>query len=246
MLKGLTTAIRTLTILPLPGRDAPNLSAALYWFVWIGALLGAILYLLARLLIFFSNSNWPQGTAAIVLVAGVILTRGLHLDGLADFADAFWGTHQREKTLAIMKDTFVGTFGIVALFLLLLIKWISLVRLIEAQQVIWIVSAAIVSRFVMVELAVVLPYARESGTAESFVNNAGTRHRLVTFFTAAGLIFLISHLIGLLVLLSGWVFARIFGFWCAHRIGGVTGDLLGACCEITETLILFALAWYFI
>jgi len=246
MLKGLITAIRTLTILPIPGKDAANFSASLYWFALIGALLGSILYGLARLIHYLSGDAWPQGAAVIILLAGIVLTRGLHLDGLADFADAFWGTHQREKTLAIMKDSFVGAFGIVALVILLLTKWMALVRLFESQQTVWIITSTIVSRSVMVELATVLPYPRETGTAKSFVDNAGIRHRLINAVLAIIFVVLISNLLGLLVLFGGWLFSRIFGFWCAHRVGGITGDLLGACCEMTETLILFSLAWFII
>lgn len=241
MLNGLITAVRTLSIIPIPGKDAEEYSASLYWFVWIGALLGAISFFLIYL-IEYSGIDWPAGTAVLVVAAGVILTRGLHLDGLADFADGFGGGYTKKRTLAIMKDTACGTFGIVAILLVLLTKWVALARLIEHDKAIWILAAFIISRSSMVELAVSLPYARENGTAASFVKGANLKHRIVTLLTAAILLYAIFGYLGILVIFLAWIFCRLFGMWCAHRVGGITGDLLGACSEMVETLVLFVVA----
>ncbi len=239
MLAGFITALRTLTIIPVPGKDAERFSSALYWFTWIGFLLGGFLFFVAMAALQIGQSKWPEGVAILVLGMSILLTRGFHLDGLADFADGFWGGHDRERTLAIMKDSFLGTFGVVSIIFILLAKWIALVRLIEIQGEIWIIAAYVVSRFILVELTVCLPYARKSGTAGAFVQEAGNRHRIVAMATSACLMFLLLGLIGLLTFALGWMFCRIFGWWCMKRVGGITGDLLGACCEATETMVLF-------
>ena len=108
MLRELITAIRTLSILPVPGKGTEDLSSALSWFPVVGALLGGLLYLLALIASSVTDGRWPEGVAAILLLAAVVLTRGLHLDGLADWADAFGGGQDRDHTLAIMKDPGTG------------------------------------------------------------------------------------------------------------------------------------------
>ena len=239
MLNGWITAMRTLTIIPVPGKDARDFSTSLYAFVWVGTLLGGILYGLTLLLQQQVGSEWPEAGAFLVVLAGVILTRGFHLDGLADVADGFWGGHSRERVLEIMKDSLLGTFGVVALILLLLGKWIVLVRLLSTGQALWLIAALIVSRVLMVDLSVRLPYARESGTASQFVKGAKLQHWLLNFIPAAIILSLLLGWQGVLVLVGGWIFGLLFGQMSRRRIGGITGDLLGACCELSEVGILF-------
>jgi adenosylcobinamide-GDP ribazoletransferase len=242
--KGLVTAFRTLSILPVPGKDAEDYSSALNGFVWVGLVLGTLLYVLAFGLYRLIGNQWSEGLALVVVVGGVLLTRGFHLDGLADFADGFWGGYTKERTLAIMKDSSLGTFGVVALVVTLLAKWIALVRLFELSDFIWIVSAYVISRTMLVELTVALPYAREQGTAGPFIRGAGQRHRFVALVAAAVILFLINGTIGIAVLAIVWSLCRVFGMWCLKRVGGITGDLLGACSELSETLVLFLAVFY--
>jgi adenosylcobinamide-GDP ribazoletransferase len=171
------------------------------------------------------------------------MTRGLHLDGLADWADGFSGGRDRDDTLAIMKDPQVGTFGVLAVTLVLLLKYIAILRMVSVGSLHWIVPAYVVSRTVMVELSVWLPYARpEGGTAGPFVNNARTRHRLLAPALAVILLLAFSGWAGLVLLAAGFTVCRFLGIWFHRRVGGVTGDLLGACCEIVETGLLFSCA----
>lgn len=239
-MKGLITAIRTLTILPLPFKGSSIFSTALYWFVWVGAMLGGIVYLMVLGISQIDRFNWHQGTAVLVIGLGIFLTRGFHLDGLADFADAFWGAYDREKTLAIMKDSFLGTFGVIALIVILFAKWVAIVRLLELNAGIWIMGAYIVSRFLMVEMIVCFPYARESGTAGPFFVGSGFRHRLVAFLSATLMLFFLFSYQGLILLIIGWIFCRLLGLWCLKRVGGITGDILGTCGEVSETLVLIS------
>ena len=238
---GLVTALRTLTALPVPGRDAVTLTAALPWFPAVGLLLGALLYGFAIGLSHLTAGRWPAGVAVAVVVAGVLLTRGLHLDGLADWADGFWGARDREKSLAIMKDSCVGAFGAVAIVCVLLAKWVCLAALLERNDAEWILAALVISRTMQVYLAVSQPYARaEGGTAAPFVKGATKRHRALTVFGALVLLLAAGHLdwMWLFAFALAWVATRFFGRWCRRRVGGITGDLLGACSELTETLAL--------
>ncbi len=243
-MNGLITALRLLSILPAPGQDAKEMSSALPWFPLTGAILGGALYGLALLADGWSGGGWPNGVAAAVLLGGVVLTGALHLDGLADWADSFGGQN-KQAALEIMKDSRTGTFGVIALIIILLIKWISLVRLIEADAFVWIIAACIVSRTMQVELAVYLPYARaEGGTGASIVQGARRSHRIWALLSALIMLAVLGGQAGVLGLGAGWAACRGFGWWCRRRLGGVTGDLLGAGSEIVETLILviFSLA----
>ena len=240
MIRECTTAFRLLTMIPIPGRDTERLSDALYWFPIVGLALGGVLWATATLLRFIAP-DWAMGPAAVVVASGAVLTLFLHLDGLADWADAFTGTKDRAQTLRIMKDPCVGAFGAIALILVLLLKWVSVTRLIESDALHWLLGAYVISRALQVDLAVALPYARaEGGTGGPFVEGARTRHRAVALLVALGLVLLVSGPAGGLALLAAWLPARVLAIWFHRRIGGVTGDLLGAASELIETGVLFA------
>jgi adenosylcobinamide-GDP ribazoletransferase len=244
MLNGFVTAVRTLTILPVPGKDSERLASALPWFPLVGGLLGAALYGLAR-----AAGLLPDGVSAAavgavaLLVAGTVLTRGLHLDGLADFADGFGGSRDRERVLAIMKDSSVGAFGAVALTVVLVAKFAAFHSILGLKLWEWVPVALIVSRTVQVELAAALPYARpEGGTAGSFVQGSRGWHRFVAAVVGLALCVGAAGPAGAAALPAGWIVARLLGVWYKRRVGGITGDLLGATSEMVETALLLAAA----
>lgn len=241
MMRGLISAIRTLTAVPIPGRDAEKMSSALPWFPVVGLLLGLVICGTIELPALAMGRTWPEGLAILAVVAGVFLTRAIHLDGLADWADGFWGSRERERVLAIMKDPHIGSFGTVAVVSLILAKWVFLVPLIAAGETSWIIAAFVISRTMPVVLLAAEPYARcEGGTAAPFARGAGQKHLAVAMLLATVLLVLFCGLqwIWPAVILAGWGFARLFGAWCRMRVGGVTGDLLGACTEIVESGVL--------
>ncbi|HEJ83120.1 MAG TPA: adenosylcobinamide-GDP ribazoletransferase, partial [Desulfobacteraceae bacterium] len=149
-LNGLGTALKTLTAMPWPGRDGDDFATSLPWFPVVGLLLGAILYALSLPWELLPVAPWPSGVALLLTAADVCLTRGLHLDGLADWADSVGGLVGREKRLAIMKDTALGTFGGLALILALLAKWIAFERLISCGNAVSLIPVFIISRTMMV------------------------------------------------------------------------------------------------
>jgi adenosylcobinamide-GDP ribazoletransferase len=233
---GFVTAARTLTWLPIPGREAASFASALPWFPLVGAFLGLALHGAALL----TGQGWPGGTALLVVAGGTLLTRGLHLDGLADTADGLFGGRTRERALAIMKDSRMGAFGGIALVLALLAKLVAVSRLATLSATAWLVPAYVASRTVQAALSACMPYAREEGTAGAFVTAAGPRHAVGAI--AAAMVILVG-LGG-----PGWRWpaalgmalcvAILLGAGFRRRVGGITGDLLGAASELTETAVL--------
>jgi adenosylcobinamide-GDP ribazoletransferase len=240
-MKGLITALRTLTIFPLPGREAQDLSRALPWFPLVGLLLGFILTALGILWSRLVSTDWPEGGAVLLLGAQILLTGGLHLDGLADWADAMGGPREKESRLTIMKDPRVGSFGVLALIMALLLKWVIYTRLIAKGHLIGLFPVLILSRAMMVELITTLPYARSGqGTAGPFVNGASPRHRWIAL--AIALCFCLCFgFAGLSLFFFGWGMTLVLGKSFKKGFGGITGDLLGTTNEILE--ILFLMIW---
>ncbi len=234
-LHGITTAFRTLSILPVPGRDAERFSDALYWFPVVGLVLGGILALTGMILAPLS----PPITAVILLLEGTLLTRGFHLDGLADCADGFGGGHTPERSLEIMKDSHVGAFGVMALVLNLLLKAACLYGLIRAGAWSWIPLAYVLSRMGQVSQIVEQPYARRQGIVSRFIEGAAPKHRNTVWLI--GMLLGIG-LLGLRAGIAAWGVAILLqkgiGAYSRRRIGGITGDVLGATSELLEAALL--------
>lgn len=242
MLRGLVTAWRTLTAVPIPGRDTDSPVQALPWFPVVGLVLGTVPALLSMASDIL-GLVWPLALGTVLVLAGILLTRGLHLDGVADWADGFWGGRDREHTLRIMKDPCVGSFGTIALVIVLLAKWVGYVGLaLDGNGWRWIAAAYVLSRTMQVDLACGWNYARpEGGTGAAFIRDAGWRQWFPAFAVALVMLATLSYdYWRLLVFLPlTWGFTRLFGGWCQRKVGGVTGDLLGAASELIETGVLF-------
>jgi adenosylcobinamide-GDP ribazoletransferase len=241
MFRGLVTALRTLTILPVPGKEAEKLSSALPWFPFVGLLIGGALY---GIMVLYARSGfmvWPEGVAAAIVACSIVLTRAMHLDGLADAADGFGCRKDKATVLSVMKDPHVGAFGVIAIVAALLIRFVAITRLVASGPAIVVLAAAVVSRTMLVEIATTLPYARtEGGTASPFVSGSTWKHRLAGLITGALLLCATcGPVVGGASLIVGWLICRVFAWWCKKKIQGVTGDLLGACSEIVETAVLF-------
>lgn len=241
MIRGFITAMRTLTILPMPGKDAERMANALYYFPLAGALIGG----LVTLVVWFLGSVliWPVGAGVAGVLISSWVTRGLHLDGLSDTVDGYYGAVIRERRLEIMKDHHVGAFGVVAIVLVLLMKAAALFQLAIYGHWAWIPVPFILARLIQVLLAVTLPYARnEGGTAEAFVKQAGVSHFIVASAGALILCGGLTQLGGLALFVITFLIGHLLAWWMKRAFGGVTGDLLGFASELVESVLLFAIA----
>jgi adenosylcobinamide-GDP ribazoletransferase len=239
-MRGLITAIRTLTILRLPGRDADNFADALPWFPVVGALIGFLVTLLAWGVGW--QLHWVLGAGALCVALSTLLTGGLHLDGLADAFDSFGG-HTREKKLEIMKDPRIGSFGVMALCIAMLIKFTALVLLSGMPDPKWIILPFVLSRTAQVALIAALPYARsEGGTGKRFVEGADINHATIAALIGIGASALISPFYGLLLAAVGCLVVLLLWVWMRRAFGGITGDLIGMGSEIVEVSLFVVLA----
>jgi adenosylcobinamide-GDP ribazoletransferase len=241
MLKGLITAIRTLTVIPVPGKEGEDFSSALPWFPVVGLLLGIILYGVSFLWTILHFEKWTWGCAIIVSALLIWLTRGLHVDGLADWADSLGG-FGRERRLAIMKDSSLGAFGVMALVLGIIIKLVAFERIITSGSFILFIIIPVISRNMLVELQTTLPYAgSEQGMAGAFIKNATNRHRIISHGVSLA-ICVCFGITGILLFLSAFAITMFLKGMFRRQFNGITGDLLGASNEIIEVILLMIVA----
>ena len=246
LVKHFAAAFRFLTIIPLPGRlgtDEDDLKGALPYFSLVGIVLG----LLAGAAAWFLYSSFPPLVAAVFLTLILLSFSGaLHLDGLADSADGFFSSRKRELILEIMRDSRIGVMGVVALVMLLLLKVSALAQLDPKNAVQAAILMPIAGRSALVLMMFLLPYVRpEGGMGTIFYPQRKGLVLLLTLVLFSGSCVVILGTYGMVavmvVLLTVFLFSRL----CHKKIGGATGDTIGASCEIVETLIPFCLSSFF-
>lgn len=239
MLQPLLIALQFLTRLPIRLRGMPEpqaLGRSLLWYPLVGALLGALLTAAAQLPI------PPLLHAALLLALWVGFTGALHLDGLADCADAWVGGHgDRERTLAIMKDPNAGPMGITALVLLLLLKFAALSVLLEQSRSEWLWLIPLLARAAMPALFLSTPYVRSAGLGSALATHLPRRAALLVVIASASLA-AFAQLAGLLLLLVCAVVFLLIRRLLIRRLGGFTGDGAGAMLEVIEAAALIALS----
>ncbi|WP_321365883.1 adenosylcobinamide-GDP ribazoletransferase [uncultured Desulfuromusa sp.] len=231
------SALRFLTILPVPESwcgDESSFRKSPDWYPLVGLTIGLLLALLDLILCWLL----PTPVANVFLLLAMIAISGaLHLDGLADSADAFFSSRGREQMLEIMKDSRSGPMGVTAIMMVLFLKLMLLMTLPEDWRRQVIVLMPLAGRCVLPVLSSWLPYARTDGTA-SFAANTFSWKRLfiaLVMLTIPSLFFL-GWLAGIgipvVVIFGGW----LAGLYSRRKIGGFTGDTLGATCELIELL----------
>jgi len=242
MIKPLTTAFRILTILPIPGKDTDNFSHSIPFFPVVGLLLGAVVFVIFKgsELISF---DYTLITSIIALLIVTLLTGALHIDGLGDVADGFGSGKSKEEILTIFKDSRMGTFGVCAIVFDLLIKTFCWNELFKAGEIYVIIMSLIISRCIQSLYLVFLPTARETSTLSPFIKNSNPIK--ISVLCVVALFFALSSyyagfIPSILYFMSASFIAILFGIYCMKKIGGITGDCVGAINEISEVGVLGA------
>ena len=229
-------AFRFLTIIPLPssfGCDSDDLAAATVFFPLVGVFLGFVAgcgaWLFWQIL--------PPPVAAVVLIFLLLSFSGaLHLDGLADSADGFFSSRDRAGILKIMRDSRVGAMGVVALITVLMLKFASLsgFNQIEAMKVSFLMPVA--GRCTLAIMMTLLPYIRpEGGLGTLFYSRQTGFAAMLSVIVLFVLSFLVQGVPGLGLASLVMLTVLLFSLFSFRKIGGATGDVLGAGCEISET-----------
>jgi adenosylcobinamide-GDP ribazoletransferase len=235
-------ALQFLTRIPVPLAEAPAPEArgrSLLAYPLVGGVIGLLLVALDYLL----GTPDPWLEAALLLTAWVIITGALHLDGLADSADAWLGGRgDPGRTLDIMKDPRSGPAGVAAVVLLLLVKFAALSALLRAELWPALLIAPIVGRTLLIWLFLTTPYVREAGLGSDLARHLPreTGWLVVAFvMLAMPLLFGWQGLRLLLILaVIAWLVRRLM----LKHIHGTTGDTAGALLEVIEVACLVALA----
>ncbi len=247
-LAGFLTAVRFLSVVPVPageGEDNSSFQASLYWFPLVGLLLGAVVAGVVQVLGIFVSVPVPVlAMCSIVLSAG--LTGCLHLDGLADSGDGLLCARPRERALEIMRDSRIGAMGVIALILVLLTRYASLSTVPLSAVVPSVLMMPIAGRTAILLSMSVLPYARAKGGLGGLFYSGNSRRAATVgliFCIVTGL--LVSWQISLLVVAATVVTVAVFSLWCFKKLGGATGDTLGAVCELTECAVAVSFSIFF-
>jgi adenosylcobinamide-GDP ribazoletransferase len=243
--KRFLAAIQFLTILPLPRGLCPGeraLGGSLPFFPVVGLGIGAVVAVIDWGLGILFPAGVTSVLAVILLIAA---SGGLHLDGLADTADGFFSSRPRERILEIMRDSRTGPMGVAAIVCVIALK-ITLIASVSPPARTWVLLLTpVAGRCALLIQMAILPYVRAEGLARIFHQNRSLGHALwaLTFLIAAG--GFAGRIPGLVAGGVSLLFALLFTVYVRRRIGGLTGDTLGAACEWTELApALVASAWY--
>ena len=245
MVKGFINAVQFLTMVTVKKNHEPeegSLARSMVYFPVIGFLIGLILVYADKLMALIVL---PQTIANVLLVAlSVLVTRALHIDGLADTFDGLMGGRDHASRLSIMRDSRLGTAGALGIFFVLAIKYLSLNALIESEKVAVLLTAPMLARWSQTLMVFKADYGRENGMGKAFVGHLRAGSLTAASVFAIGLsAFVVVRLDVLSVVLifslvGGVVLLTFLGRWfLVRKLGGVTGDAVGAMSELNEVLV---------
>ena len=228
-------AMGAVAFLTVFGRGQTPQARALWWFPVVGAGLGAVLAAVR----WGAGELWPLMVVGILVVAAdLVLTGGLHLDGLADSADGLLPPMERDRRMAVMARPDVGAFATAAVAVVLAARWAALSA--DGIDSLSLVPVWAFSRTVVAVVPAIVPYARPGGLADPFL--AGARYWLALWLAPAVVALVLIEgipgavAVGVAVMASVGVVALSW-----RRLGGFTGDVLGAVILVAETAALLAL-----
>ncbi|MDE0589060.1 adenosylcobinamide-GDP ribazoletransferase [Halocynthiibacter sp. C4] len=211
-------------------------AAAAWAYPVAGAVIGFIAVLAGALAGLLALPEYA--VSAVILATLMMLSGALHEDGLADTFDGLWGAYDAENRLLIMKDSRVGTYGVLALGLSLITKFALIHALVSSGAALAIVGAAALSRAPMVMIMSAIPNARRDGISRN-VGRPQTETALLAIIAGISISFLFS---GPLAMLHGVVLitcaSAVLAYVAQQKIGGQTGDILGASQQISEVILL--------
>ena len=243
MIKAFFIALGLLTRIPVPKifyvkeNDSEKLAGqSVLFYPLVGLIIGGLLLLLSLITNYLPIPLDSLLVGALILTLWVLLTGALHLDGLADSADAWLGGYgDKQRTLEIMKDPYSGPAAVVILVVILLLKFSAIINI--SWEI--LLLTPILGRTAAMLLLATTPYVRKGGLGESAANTLPIK---MAWFIALVVLMLVVYLLGKVSLALVIVF--LVGYLCRNmmlnRIGGITGDTIGALIEIIEVTSLIS------
>ena len=236
-MRGFLVALQFLTILPLEIKSEvkeKDFGRALIYFPIVGALIGLVLALALLAFDFLPN----LAKIALVLTSSIIITGAMHLDGFADTCDGFFSGKSKEKILSIMHDPHIGTIGTIAVVSLLLLKFSLMASI--SKDILWksLIMMAVFSRWIQVLACYLSKYAKEFGKARFFIEYASLKEAIIGGLITVTLLYVLENWKGLFLFIPVLAAAFLLINYIKRRIGGMTGDTIGAVSEIIEVCVL--------
>mgnify|MGYP001590159837 CR=1 FL=1 len=238
-------ALGFLTILPLPKswrEDHDALGRSVPMFPFVGILIGILMVACDA---FFTRFLPTAPASVLTAIAMLAISGGLHMDGLSDTADGFFSARPREPALEIMRDSRIGAMGVMAIVAVFFLKVVLLGTVPPEHRLAVILFMPLAGRCAMMIPMSMLPYARtEGGLATVFHAHQSGAHSFwaQAFLVAGG--FLLLHEAGAWAAVTVMVAAHGLAIYMRRKIGGMTGDTLGAVCELCELIpAIFMIAW---
>jgi len=240
-MNSLFNALRFLTVIPIRTKNSTvSISASsLIYFPAAGLALGIILVCIQKLLFYFGLNN--LATSATLVVALIILTGGMHLDGLSDACDGLASLKGKEDILKIMRDPHAGAIGVLSMISAVLLKIAFISSLMPVNLASSLILMTTISRWSMVLAISFFPYAREQGKAKIFMDGKKNEFLILSTLLTIVIIALSSPLAGFIAMAASCSAVYATGKMASSRIGGITGDVLGAMNEINEILIILTM-----
>jgi adenosylcobinamide-GDP ribazoletransferase len=235
-------AMQFLTIIPLPFDtrcQKEDLGRATAWFPLVGLTIGGLLVGLNFLVAPWLNRSL---TAALLITVLSAVTGALHLDGLADVCDGLAARGDRERFLAVMKDSHVGAVGAVGLVLCLLLKWQALLAVPAGFTWQALLLFPILGRCAQVLALGGAKHARQDGLGAAIIQGMATRHVVIALCITAAACLALLPLKGMIALAAVFGVTLIIKGYFQDRLGGLTGDIVGCISELAEITALIVLA----
>jgi adenosylcobinamide-GDP ribazoletransferase len=230
-------ALQFLSALPIKirGEIKPeDFGKSLLYFPLVGALIGLVLSSVSYSLIFLPDLV----NSILILLTSIFITGGMHLDGFADFCDGFSGGKTRQEILEIMRDSRTGVMGAIGITGILLLKFSLFAGI--SHDVLWksLIMMATFSRWSQCLACYFSRYAREDGKAKFFIEYVTIKEVIIGGLFTIALFWLLQGLRGLILFVLAFILAFLFMNSVKKRIGGMTGDTIGATNEIAEAVVL--------
>lgn len=235
-MKQFLIALQFLTILPVRISEVKekDFGKSLVYFPIVGMLIGCLL----TLSLFVFSFLPPQVSVVLILVISIIITGGIHLDGFADTCDGLYGFKSKEEILKIMRDSCIGTMGVIGIICLLLLKFTILAGI--PKETLWksLIMMAVFARWIQGLACSISNYARQDGKAKYFIEYADKKGVFIGGLFTLALFLLLANFKGLILFTISLVPIFLFINYIKRKIGGMTGDTIGATNEVAEILIL--------